>query len=709
MRHLLSFALFILFVSPAIRAQEPFWQPTDGPPGARIEHVAYDPINGVTLAANRTTLFRLRPGERRWEEVFAAPALITDLHVHSTGEVFLSTTDVYYTESTLWRSADAGASWSPASIPAQPGSILLGTDPTGILYAASGSNLFRSDDAGQTWEARTAPHVPGPAFFAVGPEGHLIAMAVYTASAVSSDGGWTWLADHGFTDTAVLSFAADRSGTCYAGLQNMEVNWSVRTFACADTLSWETGSSGLNALIVYALSPTPDGAMLAGTYGGGIYRTDDHGLTWQHVGLDGRYVLSLATGPGGLLLAGTTEGVYRTDDASATWTLLNDGLDRTDVRALLSLPEGDLLAGTEGGGLFRYKPSLGWEQQPSPDAFVYFLHRATSGSLFAGTENGLYHSDDGVAWDTLYIPHGRQFVHDLAFRTLAETPNGVLFAGAFEVYDARFGEIYRSTDSGQTWHSTGFVQIPFRMPVTVSHLVATPDGSMLNVGRGIFRFNVADTTWTDIALTAYGQFSSAAAATDGSMLFAAETALLRLDEDGVTWHVVTDEIRDARALAVNADGHIFAATPYGVFRSTNDGATWTDVGGGLDGAAVQVLALDAEGILWAGTQDRGVYQSVASTVTARDEQPHAATARLTGFPNPFTDAATIRVVLSSAGPVRLTLYDVRGRSVARLVDEWRPNGAFEVALDGHRLPAGVYFYTLEAEGRRVTQPIVLTR
>ena len=59
--------------------------------------------------------------------------------------------------------------------------------------------------------------------------------------------------------------------------------------------------------------------------------------------------------------------------------------------------------------------------------------------------------------------------------------------------------------------------------------------------------------------------------------------------------------------------------------------------------------------------------------------------------------------------MRLTVYDVRGRLVATLLDEWRPAGTFDVAFDGRRLAAGVYFYTLEADGRRLTRPIVRTR
>jgi hypothetical protein len=71
-------------------------------------------------------------------------------------------------------------------------------------------------------------------------------------------------------------------------------------------------------------------------------------------------------------------------------------------------------------------------------------------------------------------------------------------------------------------------------------------------------------------------------------------------------------------------------------------------------------------------------------------------------PNPLTGRGRISFRLSRPAAVRLTLHDLSGAEVARLVDGWREAGAQEVPLEAGRLPAGVYFYLLrtpEGEGR----------
>jgi hypothetical protein len=82
---------------------------------------------------------------------------------------------------------------------------------------------------------------------------------------------------------------------------------------------------------------------------------------------------------------------------------------------------------------------------------------------------------------------------------------------------------------------------------------------------------------------------------------------------------------------------------------------------------------------------------------------------ISSAPNPFRDVTTIRFALSETGPVRLTVYNVAGREVARLVDEVRGAGPNEVQFSGEGLANGVYYYRLETEQGAVTKRCVLLR
>ena len=75
-------------------------------------------------------------------------------------------------------------------------------------------------------------------------------------------------------------------------------------------------------------------------------------------------------------------------------------------------------------------------------------------------------------------------------------------------------------------------------------------------------------------------------------------------------------------------------------------------------------------------------------------------------PNPFTRSTTIRFRLPAAGRVRLGVFDLAGRLVARLLDESRPAGEQAVAWQPGSAPGGVYYVRLEAGGRTVTKRCV---
>src|SRR5690606_18976751 len=78
-------------------------------------------------------------------------------------------------------------------------------------------------------------------------------------------------------------------------------------------------------------------------------------------------------------------------------------------------------------------------------------------------------------------------------------------------------------------------------------------------------------------------------------------------------------------------------------------------------------------------------------------------------PNPFGQATTLRFDLPEAGPVRLVVYDVLGRAVARLVDGEVEAGFHAVVLDGRGLASGPYVVRLEAGGAAAVQRITLVR
>jgi hypothetical protein len=87
----------------------------------------------------------------------------------------------------------------------------------------------------------------------------------------------------------------------------------------------------------------------------------------------------------------------------------------------------------------------------------------------------------------------------------------------------------------------------------------------------------------------------------------------------------------------------------------------------------------------------------AAGVAEQAAQP-VAYALSQNFPNPFNPSTLIQYQLPGAGPVRLTVYDILGREVARLVDGIQQPGTHEARFDGGGLASGVYLYRLQTAG-----------
>jgi hypothetical protein len=86
-------------------------------------------------------------------------------------------------------------------------------------------------------------------------------------------------------------------------------------------------------------------------------------------------------------------------------------------------------------------------------------------------------------------------------------------------------------------------------------------------------------------------------------------------------------------------------------------------------------------------------------------------------PNPFNPTTTIRYEIPNRVTnvhVTLTVHDVQGRVVRRLVNETKRGGPHEVRWDGRNeegksVSSGVYFSVLHAGGRRLAKKVVLLR
>ncbi len=101
---------------------------------------------------------------------------------------------------------------------------------------------------------------------------------------------------------------------------------------------------------------------------------------------------------------------------------------------------------------------------------------------------------------------------------------------------------------------------------------------------------------------------------------------------------------------------------------------------------------------------------VAADITRAAQPVEEAGSTFTAYPNPAFSSVTFRYEVREAGRVRLVLKDFLGKEKIVAVDEkeHRP-GTYEKSVSTSFLPAGMYYYILEANHKKETKKLMVLR
>ena len=313
------------------------------------------------------------------------------------------------------------------------------------------------------------------------------------------------------------------------------------------------------------------------------------------------------------------------------------------VHVLISAADGDLYAGTIGGGVLRSADQgENWQMTGLTHATVTAL--AADEDLYAGTSDGLIlHSiDDGAQWQqvvkfdfleikSLAVAQGGIFaglankgvwrsidgnweptnLTDIPVHSLVTSPGGILYAGTVD------GQLLHSTDQGGAWTLLG----QFSAPVDV---IITDDDNTFLVGTstsGVFRSTDGGQNWDPIGLAideTSGFLNSLVSVANVGLFAGASGGIYHLPDGEQTWDYIYSGLANdflfpsltaAYSMAVSADGTVFAGTNDGVLRSVDQGTTWEPANAGLSGTLVHALAGHPNGHLFAGTHGGGIFRS----------------------------------------------------------------------------------------------------
>lgn len=163
----------------------------------------------------------------------------------------------------------------------------------------------------------------------------------------------------------------------------------------------------------------------------------------------------------------------------------------------------------------------------------------------------------------------------------------------------------------------------------------------------------------------------------------------------------------------------FVGTSTGLYstRSLNGAATvWVQEGESAIGRVVvdMIAVRSLDGLVAAGTHGQGVFTGFAMPGDSIPPAGPMLTDLEAVFPNPFAwnarAFATVRFTLEEPGMVGVEVFDLGGRRVALLVDEWREAGRQPDVYWYPRNPAsGVYFVRLRTSVGSIARKLVVVK
>lgn len=323
----------------------------------------------------------------------------------------------------------------------------------------------------------------------------------------------------------------------------------------------------------------------------------------------------------------------------------------------------------------------------------------------------------GVNWTPIFeTGNNNGHFTGLAFTKL----NGNIFGLAIAE------RIYRTSNSGNNWIelSAGVVGVS-----NAHNSLMIVDNNFYGFGlnNGSARIRVTtnnSTSWTTQQINITGNYTSAIAFHSNKLFGVAATSsslpiIGRTTDGGISWSTIN--------IGSGITGTCYLvwipATPViyilgsngGIKRSTDNGINWstTPTPGVTNlthfdfihsGMVVYGYAVSSNGNVIKLSDTLSVLTGTGNQSNIPDEFKLSQ-----NYPNPFNPVTVINYSVPNSGTVKLTVFDMLGRTVSEPLNEYKSPGKYEISFNGENLSSGVYYYTLESGNFSQTRKMILLK
>ncbi|RJP70690.1 MAG: choice-of-anchor A family protein, partial [Ignavibacteriales bacterium] len=262
-----------------------------------------------------------------------------------------------------------------------------------FITGTSNGNIYLTQDNGENWEALNTDNKIGAVWSLLKDNNGKLFAGTESGAYSSADNGKTWIAS-GLTMKDVRSIVSDASGNLFAGI------WGEGVFQSSDNgKTWNAINAGLLNTAIQSLIVNDNDGVLAATYGAGVSKYSASEGIWTNMSVGNDYIWTLAKNSKGQIFAGTYgSGLYQSQN-EGTWTKLENGLPAEYIYSITFDSNDKVYVSSLANGVFSSEnDGITWEALGMGGKGVStIIADKITNKIIAGTNDGnIYRSINSV-------------------------------------------------------------------------------------------------------------------------------------------------------------------------------------------------------------------------------------------------------------------------------------------------------------------------
>ena len=459
-----------------------------------------------------------------------------------------------------------------------------------------------------------------------------------------------------------------------------------------------------------------------GFYKGFVIKTSDAGETWStsETGYASSFY-ALGGFNNTLYGLGPSSHVLKSTDFGDNWKMLPftsptsiDGIYFDKGKGFALTRSGDFYVSKDGTGRsWEYLSNTG-----KNEAYSMYFFNNTTGVVLEENQNIVKTTDGGQTWRTVLAPVPYSSRSKVGGITFGDQATGYAWFSMSDYGDYR---VFKSTDAGETWNQKWQITGPGYITGNLVFFDANI-GVILGPSNYKMRTTNGGTTWDTAFVNNFPPylvnkgFEDVAKLSSTKAVAIGDNFICMTTDKGLNWNYIDHKINniDSSFYNIKFSG---ADTGYvgcfdGTFLKTTDGGFTWQKNDTLKGSYyLYACGINENGNVFFGTSMGYILGSVTPTGIRNDHgtaMPNKFSMKQ-NYPNPFNPVTSIEYSIPNDQLVQLNVYNLLGKEVITLVNNYQVAGNYKVEFNAATLTSGIYFYRLKAGNFIQTRKLILMK